>query len=79
MNTRIVEAYQIPKGSVSHDIFALPCIDGCGKNHADGSVFYFTIHTVKPRLAYPGEWLCKDDKGKWHVLTDKEYRKEVMP
>lgn len=74
---RIVEAYQVPKGNVSSDVFRLPCIDGCAKSHADGNVFYFTIRSIKPRFAYGGDWLCKDDKGKWHVMTDGEYRKGV--
>ena len=25
------------------------------------------------KYAFNTEWLCKDEEGNWHVLTDKEY------
>lgn len=74
---KIVEAHQVPKGNVSPGIFSLPCIDGCAKSHANGDAYYFTLQNVKPRLAYAGDWVCKDSKGIWLVLTEKEYRKET--
>lgn len=71
---KIIESYQVPEGNISPDIFHLPCIDGCAKHHDDGSIFYLTIPKIVPRIVYPGNWLCKDIHGKWHVLTDKQYK-----
>jgi hypothetical protein len=77
----IVEAYQIPSGNVSPDIFALPCVRSIDKKLGDDieySVWVKIGEAYDFIYARPSDWICKDERGKWHVLSDKEYRKEVM-
>lgn len=71
---RITEAHQVPNGYVSRDIFKLPCIDGCVKDKENGYAIYFTKTFIRRRYVFPGDWLCKDDRGIWQVLTDEEYK-----
>jgi hypothetical protein len=78
---RIVEAYQVPKGDISPDIFKLSCVMGADKN--DDGVTYIccinfnddTANDYDIHDASPTDWICKDSKGKWHVMHDDEYRK----
>lgn len=76
---RITEAHQVPNGYVSRDIFKLPCIDGCVKDKENGYAIYFTKTFIRRRYVFPGDWLCKDDRGIWQVLTDEEYKTITTP
>ena len=69
---KFVEVYQIPMGNVSPDIFKLPCIVAACKTYPDG-IGYAIGGMMKH--ARPSEWLCKDKKGNWHVMTNEEYRR----
>lgn len=80
---KIVEAYQVPKGNVSPDIFRLPCVLGADKTD-DGVAYLCAINLCDDTFkdydihdASATDWICKDDKGKWHVMTDDAYRKGV--
>lgn len=79
---RIIEAYQVPYGNVSPDIFALPCVNNCAvmKNGIEYGVFVNGA-SAYPSMAHarPSDWICKDSEGKWHVLSDDEYHKFNPP
>lgn len=64
---RIVEAYQVPGGNASPDIFKLPCVYGAMK---DGGVVY-NLYNI---FAFPTDWICKTEDETWIVLTDEEYK-----
>lgn len=70
-------------------IMSLPCVIGCMKQSVVGqplNVYYLlTGDTICKHLpwgatckARKGEWLCEDEHGFWHLLTDEEHRKEAM-
>lgn len=65
---RIIEAYQVPEGNVSPDIFKLPCVSSAYKN-IHGS----TCYHVEGEVAVPNNWICKDENGRWRVLLNWEY------
>lgn len=63
-------------------ILALPCVDEVRKrdNRRDGVVeYYFLLNPFKMAVeefqyAHPGDWLCEDERGKWHLLSAEAYR-----
>lgn len=70
-------------------IMSLPCVIGCMKQSAVGEPlnvnYLLTGDTICKHLpwgaickARKGEWLCEDEQGFWHLLTDEEHRKEAM-
>ena len=79
---KIIESYQVPEGNVSPDIFALPCVRGIDKklgNDIEYSVFVKIGEVYDFIYARPTDWICKKEDGKWYVMSDTEYWKEVMP
>lgn len=62
------------------DIFALPCVQGVMKN--DGEIIYalryvFDIdHSTFIDFAKVGDWLCKDKKGEWYLIS-KDYQEKM--
>ena len=66
---KIIEAYQVPEGYISPDIFSLPCVSSAYKNMRG-----ITCYNVESVVAMPTDWICKDKGGLWHVLSDKEYK-----
>lgn len=75
---KIVESYQVPMGNVSPDIFALPCIKMVSKVSERNPIPQYWLYKPNPQcwpFALPTDWICKDSKGKWHVMHDDEYRK----
>ena len=68
------QAIQI--GSNITDIFRLPCVWAVRKD-VFGAVFYdlygFVMHDGNSAIAREGNWLCEDDEGKWHLLSNEEY------
>ena len=65
------------------DIMALPCVIFCHKVNLNPMkvVYYLFGDTIASHLpwgyaviAHEGDWLCEDYEGKWHLVTDKEYR-----
>lgn len=70
---RIVEAYEVPEGNVSPDIFALPCVLSVHK------VFGQAIYDCKCgcfgviRYGTPGHVICRFEDGIWEVLTHRRY------
>lgn len=82
MKAKIIEAYQVPSGNVSPDIFALPCVLWASKN-PDGTIEYklssFSAKKYSITLARASNWICKDNEGQWYVMSDEDYWKEVMP
>ena len=67
-------------------IMSLPCVIGCMKQSAVGEpldVYYLlTGDTYIPWgatcRARKGEWLCEDEQGFWHLMTDGEHRLETL-
>lgn len=68
---RIIEAYQVPEGNVSPDIFRMPCVSSAYKTMR-GETYY---HVDDGLIAGPGDWICRDSPGQWHVLTHEEYQR----
>lgn len=75
----------IQVGRNINDVFGLPCVYGCHKFTGivpDGERYIFLVNVYSSqreisKVAYIGDWLCEDYDGRWHVLSDEEYRKEV--
>lgn len=70
---RIIEAYQVPNGNVSPDIFALPCVELAYK--IKGQTWYDVNCCDKKMIALPTRWICKTSTGTWIVLNNDEYLK----
>jgi hypothetical protein len=70
---KIIEAYQVPRGNVSPDIFALPCVELAYKHQ--GQTWYDVNCCDKKMIALPTRWICKTSTGTWLVLNDDEYLK----
>ena len=68
---RIIEAYKVPTGNVSPDIFKLPCVTSAYKTMTQGIRYH-----VEYMIAKPSDWICKDENGEWLVLDDEEYQAE---
>lgn len=72
----IIEAYQVPKGNVSPDIFKLPCVECVNKKY-DRTIEYGVFVTWNKVFdmvyANSTDWICKDAEGRWWVFTDEEY------
>lgn len=68
------QAIQVPD-HITQGIFNLDCVASCHKGGA-GS-FYYHLYAIKvsdnKQFVHPTEWLCQDESGMWHVLTNKEY------
>ena len=76
---KITESYQVPKGNISPDIFHLPCVAWADKTE-EGIVYICSGVDYPNKVeAYPTDWICKKEDGKWYVMSDTEYWKEVMP
>lgn len=78
MATRFRQAIHI--GSrVTDTVFRLSCIYSVHKE-ADGGICYL-LYDWDEQGQYvelrPGQWLCEDSDGRWHVLSDEEYKKTV--
>ena len=59
------------------DIMQLPCVFSCHKE-SDGRLCYLLYDWDDHGRyveAHPGEWLCEDLNGKWHVFPDKDYKR----
>ena len=71
---KIIEAYQVPGGNVSPDIFKLPCIYGAEKLRS-GNVEYWCKngYYADDEYAHVTDYICKSDDGKWFVLSADEY------
>ena len=78
----------IQVGRNATDILNLPCVIGCQKEFwSDSDIrlrfeLFGDTQSTKFRwgesiYAYHGDWLCEDYDGKWHLLTDKEYKDGV--
>lgn len=74
---RIIEAYQVPEGNVSPDIFALPCVNSVRKKNGIVYGVFVNGKFSYPSMAYARatDWICKNEDGKWIVLTNDEYEK----
>jgi hypothetical protein len=38
----------------------------------------YVINGDENQRVEKGDWICQDHDGKWHGLSDEEYRKEVI-
>lgn len=65
---RYVDKYQIPHGRVSADIFALPCVTSAFKTYSGGIGY----HLEDGYSVYEGEWLCRDEDGKWEIFQEHD-------
>ena len=59
----------MPKGNVSPDIFALPCVTSAYKTMTQGIRYH-----VEHLIAKPTDWICKYENGEWLVLDDYAYQ-----
>lgn len=64
-------------------IMKLPCVIECRKRdiyrHKHVIEYYYTLDPFKMaveewQFAHVGEWLCEDERGKWHLLTNESYQ-----
>ena len=80
---RYKQAIQI--GRNINGIFYLPCVYQICKNSETNTIdIWVYLHCLSEEakksgrkysfIAHIGDWLCEDYEGKWHLLTDKEYR-----
>lgn len=71
---KIIEAYMVPAGNVSPDIFKLPCVTGAGKL-GDGNTEYSVMNGYFQghEFATYTDYICKADDGCWFVLSADEY------
>ena len=70
----IIEAYMVPAGNVSPDIFKLPCVSGATKL-GDGNTEYTCKNDYFCGHEYADytDYICKSEEGKWFVLNAEEY------
>lgn len=71
---KIIEAYMVPAGNVSPDIFKLPCVVGARKTGGGNTRYtclndYFSGYEFADYIDY----ICKSEEGKWFVLSADEY------
>ena len=68
------QAIKIGRGI--EDVFRLPCVAAIRKD-IFGAAFYdlygFIMHDGRSVSAREGDWICEDNEGKWHLLTNEEY------
>ena len=71
---KIIEAYMVPAGNVSPDIFKLPCVVKARKTKG-GNTYYTVVNGYFQGHEFAGytDYICKADEGKWFVLTAEEY------
>lgn len=71
---KIIEAYMVPAGNVSPDIFKLPCVIGANKTEG-GNTYYKVENGYFECLVFAGytDYICKSEDGKWFVLSADEY------
>lgn len=66
------------EGRCINDVFKLPCVYSCHKE-AEGGLCYLLYdwdddgNYIEARI---GDWLCEDEEGKWHVMSNEEYKEE---
>jgi hypothetical protein len=72
---KIVEAHQVPYGNVSPDIFALPCVNSARKKNGIEYGVFVNGKFAYPSMAhaFPTDWICKTEDGKWIVFNNEEY------
>jgi hypothetical protein len=72
--SKIIEAYMVPAGNVSPDIFKLPCVVGAIKTRG-GNTDYTVVNGYFQGREVAGycDYICKSDDGKWFVLSAEEY------
>jgi len=78
---RYKQAIQI--GDNVTDIMKLPCVMECHKRDifrgGHRIEFYYVLDSRRMKapgwqFGHEGDWLCEDYDGRWHLLTDKEYK-----
>lgn len=71
---KIIEAYMVPAGNVSTDIFKLPCVVGASKTEG-GNTYYTVENGYIPGQEFAGytDYICKSEDGKWFVLSAEVY------
>jgi len=76
---RIIEAYKVPTGNVSPDIFKLPCVNSVRKKKGIEYGVFVNGTSAYPSMAhaFPTDWICKTEDGKWIVLNNEEYEEAL--
>ena len=71
---KIIEAYMVPAGNVSPDIFKLPCVVKASKTKG-GNTDYTVVNGYykDQELAGYTDYIYKADNGCWFVLSAEEY------
>jgi hypothetical protein len=74
---RYTEKIQV--GDNVTDIMKLPCVRSAEKrNSKDSEVAYYLLEpsamadSDRWQFAHPGDWLVKDENGKWHVMQERD-------
>ena len=70
------------------NIMRLPCVAECYKGtdpqtgdehlcyHLRGGVYKrLDEYPFRSTVAFQGDWLCLDQQGRWHCLTNEQYKK----
>lgn len=75
--SKFVQAIQVG-GNVT-GIMRLPCVTACLKlNNKNGLEWLeYVINGDDNQRVEQGDWICQDQDGRWHGMSDEEYRKEV--
>lgn len=80
-NMKFRQAIQIPD-HITHGVFNLPCVVSAKKDRLYGFIYILLGDTqtdlfrwVDTIYAKPSDWLCEDNDGRWHLLSDEEYEK----
>ena len=73
-------AQSIQVGNNVTSIMRLPCVTSCHKqNDMQGLEWLeYVINGDENQRVEKGDWICQDHDGKWHGISDEEYRKEVI-
>lgn len=67
------------------DIFKLRCVSFISKNPPicgphfhlyPGLMWNYKEDLSHRHVAHEGDWLCEDEEGLWHILSDDEYQKD---
>ena len=75
---KIIEAYMVPAGNVSPDIFALPCV--LSVNKVLGQAIYDCKCGCFGVIRYgtPGQVISRFEDGRWEVLSQRRYHEIIQ-
>ena len=72
-------------GKDLNSIFKLRCVSSIGKvlslcvpcfHLYPGLMWDYKEDLTHKHTAHVGDWLCEDEEGHWHILSNEDYQKE---